>query len=144
MTKGREESDDRKGQEGRGKAAITQGESFGGGKAVTASKGSRQLELISETADSPKGADGGRDRGRLPSRPRAVPKSESTKRRGLPAMTMEEIAREENLMEAFEKVASNDGAPGPDRQTIDEVRKHLGAILPALSHGLLEGTYQPG
>ncbi len=59
-------------------------------------------------------------------------------------MTIEEVAREENLKEAFEKVASNDGAPGPDRQTIDEVRKHLGTILPALSHGLLEGTYQPG
>jgi RNA-directed DNA polymerase len=59
-------------------------------------------------------------------------------------MTMEEIAREEDLMEALEKVASNDGAPGPDRQRIDEVRKHLGTILPALSHGLLEGTYRPG
>ena len=59
-------------------------------------------------------------------------------------MTMEEIAREENLIEAFEKVASNDGAPGPDRQRIEEVRKHLGTILPALSHGLLEGTYRPG
>jgi retron-type reverse transcriptase len=47
-------------------------------------------------------------------------------------------------MEAFEKVASNDGAPGPDRQTIDQVRKHQGTILPALSHGLLEGTYRPG
>lgn len=59
-------------------------------------------------------------------------------------MTMEEVARKENLMEAFEKVASNDGAPGPDRQGIDEVRKHLGAIVPALLRGLLEGTYQPG
>lgn len=59
-------------------------------------------------------------------------------------MTMEEIAREENLMEAFEKVASNDGAPGPDRQTIDEVRKHLTGIVPALSRSLLEGNYRPG
>ena len=59
-------------------------------------------------------------------------------------MTMEEVAREENLKVAFERVATNDGAPGPDRQTIDEVRKHLGTILPALSQGLLEGIYQPG
>ena len=129
---------------GRRKAAVTHGESRGGGKAVTASKEDRQLELIPETADSPKGADDGRDRGRPRPRPRAVPKSGSTKRRDLPAMTMEEIAREENLVEAFEKVASNDGAPGPDRQTIDEVRVHLGTIVPALMRTLLEGTYQPG
>ena len=59
-------------------------------------------------------------------------------------MTMEEIAREENLMEAFAKVASNDGAPGPDRQTTDEVREHLGTIVPALKSSLVDGTYQPG
>lgn len=143
MTKGREESDDRVVPQGRRKAEVTQGDA-GGGKAVTARKEARQLELISETADNPKGADGGRDRGQSRPRTCAVPKSESKKRRGQPAMTMEEVAREENLKEAFRKVASNDGAPGPDRQTIDEVAKHLGTIMPALERGLLEGTYQPG
>ena len=145
MTKGREESDDRLVPQGRRKADFgTQGDIPGGGTTVTASKEARQLELISETADNPKGADGGRDRGRPRPRTYAEPKSESKKRRGLPAMTMEEVAREENLKEAFRKVASNDGAPGPDRQTIDEVARQLGTIVPGLKRSLLEGTYAPG
>ncbi len=145
MTKGREESDDRVVPQGRRKADfVTEGDSPGGGKAVTAREEARQLELICETADNPKGADGGRDRGRPRPRTRGVPKTQSMKRRGLPAMTMEEVAREENLKEAFRKVASNDGAPGPDRQTIEEVGEHLGRIVPALRRGLVEGTYEPG
>jgi len=59
-------------------------------------------------------------------------------------MTMEEVASHGNLMRAFEGVASNDGAPGPDRQSIEEVRAHLGEILPALSRALLSGSYRPG
>jgi RNA-directed DNA polymerase len=76
--------------------------------------------------------------------PRAVPKARNTKGLALPAMTMEEVASEDNLMRAFEKVASNDGAPGPDRQSVDEVREHLDVVLPALHRELLEGTYRPG
>jgi retron-type reverse transcriptase len=59
-------------------------------------------------------------------------------------MEMEEVAREENLKRAFEVVAANDGAPGPDRQTIAEVREHLREILPRLASELLAGTYRPG
>jgi group II intron reverse transcriptase/maturase len=49
-----------------------------------------------------------------------------------------------NLEEAFENVASNRGAPGPDRQTIVEVREHLDELLAELTDSLLEGTFQPG
>jgi retron-type reverse transcriptase len=59
-------------------------------------------------------------------------------------MTMEALASEDNLMRAFEKVAQNDGAPGPDRQSVDEVRAHLDVVLPALRRELLEGSYRPG
>jgi group II intron reverse transcriptase/maturase len=59
-------------------------------------------------------------------------------------MTMEEVATHENLKRAFERVAANQGAPGPDRQTIAEVREHLDEWLPALSRALLEGSYRPG
>jgi group II intron reverse transcriptase/maturase len=59
-------------------------------------------------------------------------------------MTMEEVASEGNLRRAFEKVASNDGAPGPDRQSVKEVAKHLERLLPALKQALLSGSYQPG
>jgi retron-type reverse transcriptase len=59
-------------------------------------------------------------------------------------MTMEEVARGYNLKEAFRHVASNHGAPGPDGQTIEQVREHLEEILSRLSRELLDGIYRPG
>lgn len=56
--------------------------------------------------------------------------------------TMEEVTR--CLRYAFQKVASNRGAPGPDGQSIDEVHEHLEELLPELSQSLLAGTYRPG
>jgi group II intron reverse transcriptase/maturase len=103
-----------------------------------------QPELFCETADSPKGADGRAAMGQLIAAKRAVPKSRTMKGNAPPAMTMEEVASEENLREAFREVASNKGAPGPDRQSIDEVREHLDKLLPALRRELLNGSYQPG
>ena len=35
-------------------------------------------------------------------------------------------------------------APGPDRQSIEEVEEHLEEILPKLSRSLLEESYRPG
>jgi RNA-directed DNA polymerase len=62
----------------------------------------------------------------------------------LPAMTIEEVASEENLRIAFQQVASNKGAPGPDRLSVEEVREHLDEILPTLRRELLDGSYRPG
>jgi group II intron reverse transcriptase/maturase len=59
-------------------------------------------------------------------------------------MTIEEVANEDNLTRAFERVASNQGAPGPDRQTVEVIAQHLHRILPRLRRELLEGSYQPG
>lgn len=59
-------------------------------------------------------------------------------------MTMEEVATEMNLVEALERVASNDGAPGPDRQSVARVREHLSEVLRRLGRELLDGTYRPG
>jgi group II intron reverse transcriptase/maturase len=59
-------------------------------------------------------------------------------------MTMEEVASQDNLRRAFERVASNDGAPGSDRRSVDEVREHLDVVLPVLHRELLDGSYQPG
>jgi len=143
MAKGREKSDGRVVPQGGRKAGVTEGVSRGG-KATTVSNEVRQLGLFSETADSPKGADGGADRGRPRSATRAVPKSEDGTGSALPAMTMTEVANEENLRRAFDQVASNDGAPGPDKQSVEEVRERLEAILRVLKRELLEGTYQPG
>jgi group II intron reverse transcriptase/maturase len=73
-----------------------------------------------------------------------MPKPRTTTGPVSPAMTMEEVACEENLRCAFEKVASNQGAPGPDRQTIAAVREHLDDLLPVLVAELLAGSYRPG
>jgi group II intron reverse transcriptase/maturase len=103
-----------------------------------------QLELFRETADSPKG-DVARPVAGLPATAMsAVPKTPNTTRRARPAMTMEEVANEDNLREAFKRVASNKGAPGPDRQSIEEVARHLDRLLPALSRQLIDGSHVPG
>ena len=100
--------------------------------------------MFRETADSPKGADGVADAGQPASVARAVPKSRATTGSVLPAMTMEEVSDEENLRRAFQQVASNQGAPGPDRQSVAEVREHLDELVPVLHRELLSGSYQPG
>lgn len=143
MTKGREESDGRVVPESRRKAVSTP-EQEGGGKATTASEEPRQLELFQETADSPRGDVARADRGRPLSARRAVPKSWATTGDASAAMTMEEVAAVENLMKAFVRVKANDGAPGPDRQSVRDVEEHLETLLPVLSRMLLEETYRPG
>lgn len=146
MTKGQEESDGLVVPEGRRKATPTAKGSVPerGGKETTASKTVGQLELFRETADSPQGNAEEGGTGVPAPQPRAVPKSRTTKQPLPPAMTMEEIAEENNLRRAFKQVASNKGAPGPDRQSIDEVRKHLDVLVPTLHDVLLEGSYRPG
>ena len=139
MATGREESDGRVVPEGHRKVAEN-----AGGKATTASEQAGQLSLFHETADNPKGAGDRTSRG-LPQLERhAAPKSRNTREDDLPAMTMEEVASEDNLRCAFERVESNRGAPGPDRQSVEVVCKHLGRILPKLRRELLKGNYQPG
>lgn len=144
MAKGREKSDDRTVPKALRKEGQTSAGEQWGGKAITASKQATQLEMFGETADSPPGSDGGADPGQPSSAPRAVPKSRNRTRDAEPAMTMEEVANEENLRKAFRQVASNHGAPGPDRQSIEEVREHLDDALSALRSELLDGSYRPG
>ena len=55
---------------------------------------------------------------------------------------MEEVVA--RLNEAFANVARNQGAAGPDRQSIDEVARHLHDVLPKLAVELAKGTYLPG
>jgi group II intron reverse transcriptase/maturase len=62
----------------------------------------------------------------------------------LRSMTMEEVASPSNLALAFSNVSKNDGAPGPDRTSVSEVRKHLGDVLDRLHRCLLDGSYRPG
>ena len=70
------------------------------------------------------------------------PKSKGKKKKTVPSATMEEVT--EQLREAFQHVARNKGAPGPNGESIEEVREHLDELLPKLSEALLGGSYQPG
>ena len=115
-----------------------------GGKGITASKVMGQLALFRETADSLSG-------GTSPQRERlrsqvvtALQTSRNTNGFAPSAMTMEEISNEMNLRMAFMEVASNKGAPGPDRQSIDEVSDRLFEILPVLRTDLVSERYRPG
>jgi RNA-directed DNA polymerase len=143
MAKGQEESDDLVVSEDRRKTVPT-GPVGRGEKEVTASETAGQLELFRETAESPKGAVEQWDAGGPASDARAVPKSRTTESRVPSAMTMEEVAKENNLRRAFRQVASNKGAAGPDRQSVDDVREHLADVLSSLHTALLNGSYCPG
>jgi group II intron reverse transcriptase/maturase len=70
-----------------------------------------------------------------------MPKPNRTKRNASLA-TMEEVVA--CLWDAFVNVASNQGAPGPDRQTIAEVALHLDETLTELARSLEDGTYRVG
>ena len=50
----------------------------------------------------------------------------------------------EQLQEAFEHVASNHGAPGPDRESVEAVRERWPKLMSELREALEQGTYEPG
>jgi RNA-directed DNA polymerase len=139
---GRQKSDDRVVPEGRRKTCRA--DSGQQGKAVTVNKQAEQLGLFGETAASPKGTTSAHTSSPLDARQVGAPKSPKGNSKALPPMTMEEIADERNLRTAFTKVAANRGAPGPDRQTIEQARKGLSVWLPQLGSSLLNGSYRVG
>ena len=121
------------------------------GKAVPVKQQSKQLDLFIGTAErweaeaevTPGGIAEHNDRRTMDefigqvSRPKPMEKEQES--------TTAMIDRVcERLAEALEKVARNKGAPGPNRQTIDEVRKHWNTIVPVLTDDLQKGKYMPG
>lgn len=139
---GAQESDDLVVPEDRRKRVPTA--ATRGGKEITDSQAMAQLDLFRETADSPSGDAANHGTGLPAPRPAALLMSRTMKGSASSAMTMEEIADEMNLRIAFLEVASNRGAPGPDRQSIDEVHRRLERLLPVLSASLLDGSFRPG
>jgi RNA-directed DNA polymerase len=136
MTKGQEQSD---------RCVVPmKGGNAPGGKAATASEGVMQLSLLDETADSPQGVAGAKKSDRSGRRRSVMPKSSKETGNGWPAMRMETIADAKNLQAAFAAVAKNKGAPGPDRQSIEQVQADLGRLLPKVRAELLNGQYEPG
>jgi RNA-directed DNA polymerase len=128
------------------KAGVTgRDEAPRGGKAAPVKQETRQLGLWLGTADHRKAkarrANAGAEAGRPVPAPRVAPKP-SHKERTAPSTWMDRVCGK--LYEAFENVASNKGAPGPDRQSIERVREHLNELLPAVADSLLAGKFQPG
>jgi RNA-directed DNA polymerase len=107
---------------GRRKPVSTRSvESGGGGKAAPVVQMTQQLELGLASAEA-----------------KTRPKQEDE----AASATMEKVC--EKLEIAFEHVAANKGAAGPDGRSIKEVRKHLSEVLQSLRTALLSGTYEPG
>lgn len=142
MTKGREKSDGFVVPEVRRKPIQTAMRR--GGKGATEREAAGQLGLLLGTADNPRGNAADLGGHGCPPGPIAVPKPRSTTSTTLRPKTMEEVADPGNLIVAFNRVASNDGAAGPDGQSVAEVRKHLDRVLDRLHRELLAGTYRPG
>lgn len=140
----RQKSEERIVAQGRGNTVPTPGgDSGAGAKAFPVKEAERQLSLFLETAEAPAraGPDGQAAGPQEPAGWSAAPKSRTKGETAHPA-TMESVAA--GLAFAFQQVARNRGAPGPDQQTIDEVRVHLGVIVANLKAALLDGSYTPG
>ena len=58
-------------------------------------------------------------------------------------MTMEEVLRRENLLRAYQRVVSNQGAPGVDGMTVADLKPALRDRWPLLREELLAERYQP-
>ena len=132
--------------QGRRKPVPTRGaERPGGGKAAPVNERTWQLGLPFETAEEhaaqAASTDGGAATGLPVPVTHAEPKSKGKEKTATSA-TMEEVC--ERLVVAFQNVASNRGAAGPDRQSIEQVRTHLTEFVPELRSALLRGTYEPG
>ena len=117
----------------------------GGGKATTVEQQEGQLPLLLGTAERAAAqvvaSDVGAARG-VPREARHVAPKPRDKAGTTQPVTMEAVAQE--LRAAFQKVAANRGAAGPDRQSIGDVREHLADVLSRLSESLLDGSYRAG
>ena len=141
-----QKSENREVSQGGRKAVPTRDvETSGGEKAVPVNQRAEQMLLPYGTAENPSTPIEGvaKKAVRHPRRSasRAMPQPDDKEQRAR-LVTLEVIASRLEL--AFEKVAANKGAPGPDRQTIDQVRKHQETILSELRRSLLDGSYRPG
>ena len=112
---------------------------------------SRPRQLHFAFAESPQGNGG--DRSADASAPKSLPvhPAESSQRLESapppvvdPRRLLELVAAQDNLRSALAKVVRNRGAPGADKQTVREVVRHAGHLLPKLSHALLTESYVPG
>lgn len=60
-----------------------------------------------------------------------------------PSGLLEQVLSRENLQRALKRVVENDGAPGVDGCTVEELRQRLRHEWPGIKAALLAGTYVP-
>lgn len=140
-----QESEDRVVPHGRRKSSSTRDvERREGGKAVPVEEADQRQLLLFATAESPRVLRGAESAGGVDLSTTATHKVPKAKRKPLQAgpATMTEVI--ECLDAALDAVEANDGAPGPDRQTVGLVRKHWSRIRHELAASLSAGTFQPG
>ena len=111
------------------------------GKAVSVEQTAWQLRLPIATAEHPKGAARRPSADRSADREVRVPKAIVNVENVTP-VTMEEVVS--RLTAALMKVVSNKGAPGPDGQTVGELREQWSTAGRKLAARLLDGSYRPG
>lgn len=115
----------------------------GGGKGIADDEQAYQLNLFGGTAErdtrvsAESNPRGNRSTPQMHKEPKPLGKVGTE----TPAM-MEQVV--ERLGRALRNVAANHGSPGPNRQTVGQVREHWSEIEPRLAQSLLAGTYQPG
>src|SRR5437764_14532005 len=56
---------------------------------------------------------------------------------------MEEVCERENRRKALKRVRANQGSPGIDGMTVDELPEYLEQHWPAIREQLMKGTYEP-
>jgi group II intron reverse transcriptase/maturase len=122
----------------------------GGAKGVMEWKSMESQQLTFAFADSPSG--GGRPT-RADALARASQLLRTTRAKLLKdsgvdvtdvSRLLEQVAHRHNLLAALDRVVQNKGAPGTDRQSVEEVLLHKDGLLPKLQAELLSGNYQPG
>ena len=59
------------------------------------------------------------------------------------SVTMEEVVGRQNLQRALKRVCANQGSPGVDGMTVDQLRDHLRVHWPEIRQQLLDGQYTP-
>jgi RNA-directed DNA polymerase len=58
-------------------------------------------------------------------------------------VTMEEVVERQNLQRALKRVCANQGSPGVDGMTVDQLKDHLRVQWPEIRQRLLNGQYTP-
>lgn len=111
------------------------------GKAIPVEQTAGQLRLPIATAENPRGAARRASADQSADREVRVPEAIGNVENVTP-VTMEEVVS--RLTAALVKVVSNKGAPGPDGQTVEQLREQWPIAGPQLAVGLLDGSYRPG